>query len=986
VTGLPTSVEAYLVEGGFNPTEILVLRRLLEGSAMTLRELASKTGKSTGVLDQATRKLITKGIVSREVINDTTKYTVGSLEAIQTWMREDMQKKHKELHRKEQDFESFISALKVDQARPEMEYFEGQEGITKAYGKLLTLAEKELLFYVPVSCKEEDDPLRDFRVQHFRARHKRELFSRVLAPETHLGKRYQSRDHFEYRKTVLVPETQFPVSFEKVIAGDTIACFNHPQQSACFLRYPELAQSERAMFEMMWERGEEEKEDDKEEEEEKIALSTVTMSAVRDFLISRKSIAAFVACAVLAAAVTFGLYRQNVYLNTQRVRERAMSIAATAALQFDAEELVELRTEDDAARPEYERVIIKMREIREQNEGVVYMYIMRPTEQENVFAFVADADSLDLDAKIDLNHDGVIDDADWLSPPGELYDDTLHPTMHLALDGPMADEESVTDQWGTWLSGHAPIRDDKGNAVAIIGIDMNASDVQELSQETFRLFLYFLGFFILFVFVRLAAFNRSLCEELLKLIDTKEVMILLGSSALLALLITFGIYKYSYNLNLQRVRERVMAIAATAAPEFDVEDLASIRVKEDMEKEAYQKTFRKLNEMRDQNEDVMYVYILRPTEDKSTFEFVVDADSNFDLPFFQDQNEDGIMDEADEAVWPGDQYDVSEIPALQDEALQYPAADAAPVSDQWGTFITGFAPVMDGSENVVAVIGVDIDASEVMRLTRESFRFVLFFFGLFILFVLVGLAVYSKNLRSDLLILINAKAVLITLGVCSLIALGITYGMYRYTLNIMKDEIGQRLMSIAATAAPEIDAKDLEVLHIAKDMEREEYQRVFKKLNEIRERNEDVVFAYIMRPTEQTLVWEFVVDADTSIDAISSNDEELEPWTYPGLNYYLLPFSPELAAYGLERPTYEKNIIIDQWGVFLSATAPIYNSDKEAVAIIAFDMDISGFYSLVRDRFVPIIWFISLFAVISILSLVVQLRGVIIARFNTQAR
>ncbi|MFH1670816.1 MAG: hypothetical protein ABIA92_04500, partial [Patescibacteria group bacterium] len=291
MNSLPNSVEAYLIEGGFNPTEIMVLRKLMEGSAMTLRELASKTGKSTGVLDQATRKLITKGIVSRGIINDTTKYTVGSLGAIQAWMKEDMEKKHKELHRKEQDFESFISALKVDQARPEMEHFDGQEGIIKAYGKLLTLAQKELLFYVPVSCREEDDPLRDFRVQHFRQRHKRSLFSRVLAPDTHLGKRYQSRDPFEYRKTVLVPEAQFPVTFEKVIAGDTVVCFNHEDQSACFLRYPELAQSERAMFEMMWEReaenGKRETEN-VEEEKDKVSLSTVTMSAIRDFFLSRK--------------------------------------------------------------------------------------------------------------------------------------------------------------------------------------------------------------------------------------------------------------------------------------------------------------------------------------------------------------------------------------------------------------------------------------------------------------------------------------------------------------------------------------------------------------------------------------------------------------------------------------------------------------------------------------------------------------------------
>ncbi|MBU2214256.1 hypothetical protein KJ996_06520, partial [Patescibacteria group bacterium] len=787
--------------------------------------MASKTGKSTGVLDQATRKLITKGIVSRGIINDTTKYSVGSLEAIQAWMKDDMEKKHKELHRKEQDFESFISALKVDQARPEMEYFEGQEGITKAYGKLLTLAQKELLFYVPVSCREEDDPLRDFRVQHFRARHKRDLFSRVLAPQTHLGKRYQSRDPFEYRKTVLVPEAQFPVSFEKVIADDTIACFNHEDQSACFLRYPELAQSERAMFEMMWEReaenGKRETEN-VEEEKDKVSLSTVTMSAIRDFFISRKSIAAFIACAILAVGVTYGLYRQNVYLNTQRVRERVMAIAATAAPEFDAGDLNELHTWRDAEKPVYAKVVRQLQDVRERNEGVVYVYIMRPTDPPYFYEYVADADTLDIHSPEDLNNNGLRDD---MLAPGYLYFENPYVPGFLllqeAMDHPTADREPYTDIWGTWIGGYVPIRGNNGATVAILGVDIAAKTVKELSGETFNFLLYFLGFFLLFVFIRLAAFNRSLCKELLELIDTKEVMILLGSSALLALLITFGTYKYSYHLNLQRVRERVMAIAATAAPEFEAGDLDELHTWKDSEKPVYVKVVKQLQDVRERNEGVVYAYIMRPTNDPYFNEFVADADS-LDIYSQEDIDGDGIRDDT---VAPGHMFfdymykKKGEESALK-QAMSKPSADKEPFNDPWGTWISGSAPIVDKNGVAVASLGVDIDASEIMRLTRESFRFVLFFFGLFIIFVLVGLAVYSKKLRSDLLILINAKAVLITLGVCSLIALGVTYGMYRYTLGIMKDEIGQRLMSIAATAAPEIDAGDLEVLRIAKDMER----------------------------------------------------------------------------------------------------------------------------------------------------------------------
>jgi putative nucleotidyltransferase with HDIG domain len=52
-----------------------------------------------------------------------------------------------------------------------------------------------------------------------------------------------------------------------------------------------------------------------------------------------------------------------------------------------------------------------------------------------------------------------------------------------AFSGPSADRELVTDEWGVFLSGYAPIRDDKGNAVAILGIDLDARDVHKLQGD-----------------------------------------------------------------------------------------------------------------------------------------------------------------------------------------------------------------------------------------------------------------------------------------------------------------------------------------------------------------------------------------------------------------------------------------------------------------------------------------------------------------------
>jgi hypothetical protein len=42
-----------------------------------------------------------------------------------------------------------------------------------------------------------------------------------------------------------------------------------------------------------------------------------------------------------------------------------------------------------------------------------------------------------------------------------------------------------TDRWGSWLSASAPLRDDQGNIVAILGLDIEANHVLEI-QRTIR--------------------------------------------------------------------------------------------------------------------------------------------------------------------------------------------------------------------------------------------------------------------------------------------------------------------------------------------------------------------------------------------------------------------------------------------------------------------------------------------------------------------
>lgn len=212
---------------------------------------------------------------------------------------------------------------------------------------------------------------------------------------------------------------------------------------------------------------------------------------------------------VAAAAVTFGLYRQNVYLNTQRIRERAISIAATAAPGFDAKDIDQLHTAEDVKKPEFMKLVEHLRLIRSQNENVKWVYIYRPTGIKNApWEVVADADYGM--RNMDMNGDGKIEDWEQLTIPGQKYP---HPDPNLQeiMKKPMS--ALLRDEWGEYYDSTAPIFDSQGKAVAMLGVDVIIQEVYKLTNQTFVPVYYFLGFFFLFVLMRLAAFNPVTLRE-----------------------------------------------------------------------------------------------------------------------------------------------------------------------------------------------------------------------------------------------------------------------------------------------------------------------------------------------------------------------------------------------------------------------------------------------------------------------------------------
>lgn len=754
-----------MLEAGFSPTEIFVLKRLVEDDATTLRQLASKTGKSTGVLDQAIKKLLQKEIITKETINGSTKYSIQSLQAVTNWMEADTKKKRETLLRRHQNFESFIASLKLEKIRPEMQFYEGLEGFEQAYRRLLE-PNKEWISYVPVICATEDDPMRDFRVELFRERHKRGIFSREIAHDSALGRRRQTRDPFEYRQTLLVPEKEYPFTFEKIIVGDTVACFNHSEKRACFIKFPELAETERAFFEMIWRHRGKPIEGVAGPEQihvdavtDKVPLSTKTLSNIREFFLSKKSLVTMIMLGLFAGALTFGMFMYTQHLNFIQMQEKVKAIAATGVLDIDSKDIDALQVESDYLKPEWAKVVNALKRIRLNNSDITFVYIFRKSKDDPTkLEFVSDSHSMNPYANTDKNPNNDVDadnngkiepeGGDKLQWPGQSYP-IPHDEVFSAFNGPTATSNFYEDSWGRYLTGYAPIKDISDKTVAVLAVDMREGKLGQLNAQSFTPLLFFFGLFIFFILVRLFSFNRSLLVEMWQMFQMKKVLILLLIFVELSFGITYILYFHTLSLVKEQIGQRLVSIASTAAPEFNPNDLDKLRLARDMKTDEYQRVFASLNAIRNNNKDIKWIYIERTTDDPRVVEFAADADSNYNLPFWNDLNHDGIEQPDEDNVAPGVRlYDANLLD--RNDGFLRPVAEPDFYSSQWGTYLSGYAPIKHDRDGVVTFLGIDMEASEIVNAAHQKFSPWLWFLG--VLGILIVLALLSHfrsfNFRS----------------------------------------------------------------------------------------------------------------------------------------------------------------------------------------------------------------------------------------------
>lgn len=154
-----------------------------------------------------------------------------------------------------------------------------------------------------------------------------------------------------------------------------------------------------------------------------------------------------------------------------------------------------------------------------------------------------------------------------------------------------------------------------------------------------------------------------------------------------------GVAQYSFNtkIQFQDIKDDVTQLAVLAAFVIDGDAHEELTSNKDLNSEEYKQIRTDLQEFMNKTGTAGVYTLAQKNEDKT--QFIVDADE--DPPEI------------------GEEYDyLSDMkPAFQGT----PSSDKEITIDEWGEVISGYAPILNSQEEIVAIAGVDIDASYIKQ-------------------------------------------------------------------------------------------------------------------------------------------------------------------------------------------------------------------------------------------------------------------------------
>ena len=156
----------------------------------------------------------------------------------------------------------------------------------------------------------------------------------------------------------------------------------------------------------------------------------------------------------------------------------------------------------------------------------------------------------------------------------------------------------------------------------------------------------------------------------------------------------------------EKLRENLMHKAELSAALIDGDVHKKLISPKQQDLQEYKNAIRVLEKVRQYDKEIFYIYTM--IQKNGEVFFVLDPTSNDEKRPDGNPAKSNIMDK----------YNSPTTAMLTAFKTGTTTVDLKPYSDDWGTFISAFAPIRDSAGNQVAILGVDLDARQYENLIR----------------------------------------------------------------------------------------------------------------------------------------------------------------------------------------------------------------------------------------------------------------------------
>lgn len=125
-------------------------------------------------------------------------------------------------------------------------------------------------------------------------------------------------------------------------------------------------------------------------------------------------------------------------------------------------------------------------------------------------------------SKVDDNTTKFLVDVS-VEPSGFLDEYVMNNKMKRAFEGDVVvSDKAYTDEYGTFISAYAPVKDSQGKVIAIMGIDVDASVFENIKSMVFKTTLLVMGVLVIAVMIAVYIFSQVLGKNISKIKSALE--------------------------------------------------------------------------------------------------------------------------------------------------------------------------------------------------------------------------------------------------------------------------------------------------------------------------------------------------------------------------------------------------------------------------------------------------------------------------------